>query len=301
MGGGHHAHVHRHRVGRAHRAHLALLQHAQEAHLKGRRGLANLVQKHGAAVGALEQARVVFIGAGEGAALVAKEFRLQQRVRHGRAVLHHKGAGCARAGVVHGARQEFFAGAGLAQYQHAQVVARHAFGHFADGVQRAAGCALDAVEIKHAARLGELGLCALAQHRGAGAQLQVQAVGVALQVLRLHRIAHRGQQVVGHPGFEDVLVNAGLVDAGNDVFRIGIARDDDAHRVRPALAHLFQKQHAGQARHALVAQDHADGVVLHADARGIGIAGGEHHEVFVQGAAHGLLGADLVVHHQHAG
>ena len=78
MGRGDQAHVHRHRARTAHRADLALLQHAQQLDLKGRRGLADLVQEQGAAIGPLEQADVVIDGAGEGPALVAEELALQQ-------------------------------------------------------------------------------------------------------------------------------------------------------------------------------------------------------------------------------
>ena len=179
--GGKHPHVHGDRVCRPHRTHFALLQHPQQAHLKRGRGLANFIQKHRAPVGALEQAGVVFIGPREGAAFVTKQFRLKQCVGHGRAVFDDKRAGSTRAGVVHRTRQQFLAGTRLPQHQHAQIEAGHPFGHLADGVKRAAGCALNAVEIENTARPCQLGMGALTQHGGAGAQLKVKPVGVALQ------------------------------------------------------------------------------------------------------------------------
>jgi hypothetical protein len=74
VGGGDDAHVHLHRARAAHRPHLAFLQHAQQLDLEGGRGFADFVEEHGAAVGTLEQADVVFHRAGEGAALVAEQF-----------------------------------------------------------------------------------------------------------------------------------------------------------------------------------------------------------------------------------
>ena len=244
---------------------------------------------------------MVFIGAGEGAALVAEQFGFEQGFRYRRAVLDHEGAVGARAGVVDGARQQFLAGAGFAQHQHRQVVARDPCGHFAHAVHRAAGGALDAVEAEGAACALQLVRGALAQHRRGGAQFEVEAGGFLLQRLRLGGIAHGGQQVVRHPGLQDVLVDAGVVDAGDDVFRVGVAGNDDAHDVRPALAHLFQEHDAGQAGHALVAQNDVHLVPLELGARVVGTAGGEHDEILFQRAAHRVLRAHFVIDHQHGG
>ena len=55
VGGRHHAHVHLDGLrGRPRRIELAVLEHAQQLHLRGRRDVADLVQEQRAAVGQLE-------------------------------------------------------------------------------------------------------------------------------------------------------------------------------------------------------------------------------------------------------
>ena len=65
---------------------LALLEHAQQLGLDGRRHLADFVEKQHAAVGLLDAARLGADRAGEGAALVAEQLRLEQLIRKRRAV-----------------------------------------------------------------------------------------------------------------------------------------------------------------------------------------------------------------------
>ena len=81
-----HAHVDLLAARRAERADLALLQHAQELGLQRRRQLADLVEEERAAVGLDEHARRVGARVGEGAALVAEQLALEQRVGDGGAV-----------------------------------------------------------------------------------------------------------------------------------------------------------------------------------------------------------------------
>jgi hypothetical protein len=166
---------------------------------------------------------------------------------------------------------------------------RHTLRHLAHRVQRAARRAHDAVEVESIARLREPRLALRAQRRRAVAQLDVQPRQAVLQRACLGRAAHRLQQVVGHPGLEDVLVDAGFVDAGDDVFAVGVARDHDAHDVGPLFAHFLEEVHPGHAGHALVAQDHADRLALQQAARLVGAAGGEHREILVQRAPHRVL------------
>jgi len=244
---------------------------------------------------------VVFVSAGEGTALVAKEFGLQQRVGDGGAVFNHKRAARARRGVVHGAGQQLLAGTRFAQHQHRQIVACHLCRQRTDAIERAARCTHDALEAIHLLHLLLALAHALAQRRCAGAQLQIQARGLALQGLRLHGVAHRVEQVLGRPRFEDVLVDAGFVDAGHDVGALGIARNDDAHHLGPALAHLPEKSHAAGAGHALVAQQHRHRLALEQGAGLFGAASGEHAKVFLQSAPDRFLRTQLVIDHQHGG
>ena len=69
---------------------LALLQHAQQLGLQLQRDLADLVEKHRAAVGQLEPADPLADGAGERALLVAEQLALEQAGRNRGAVQLHK-------------------------------------------------------------------------------------------------------------------------------------------------------------------------------------------------------------------
>ena len=77
MGRRDHPHVDGPGLGLADRAHLALLQHPQQLHLQLRRHVADLIKKDAAAIGGGEQPLVVARRAGEGAAPVAEQLRLQ--------------------------------------------------------------------------------------------------------------------------------------------------------------------------------------------------------------------------------
>ena len=193
VGGGNDAHVHLNGAHAPHGPHLALLQHAQQLDLERRRGFANFIQKHGAAVATLEQAWVVLERAGKRPALVAEQLRLQQRVGNGRAVFHHKRPRMPGRCVMNGACQQLFARTRLTQHHDRDVVPRHALGHLAHVVQRAAWGAHDALEAKVAAGQVHLAGGALTQHPRAGAQLQIKAAGLLLQRLGLHGVAHAVQ------------------------------------------------------------------------------------------------------------
>ena len=112
-------------AGRAHRPHLALLQHAQELDLQRERHVTDLVEQQCAAVGRLEQAAVIANGAGERALGVAKELRLEQRLGDRTAV--HRVELTLRPGArtVDGLREELLAGTALAGDEHARVALRH--------------------------------------------------------------------------------------------------------------------------------------------------------------------------------
>ena len=129
---------------------LVVLEHLQELGLERQGHLADLVEEHGAAVGELELARLLPVGAGEGAALVAEELGLEQRRRQGRAVDLDA---CARApdgGVVDGAGDELLADPGLAPDEDGDVGVGDLLDHLLDGLH--AGTLLEeAVVIRSAA------------------------------------------------------------------------------------------------------------------------------------------------------
>ena len=86
VGRGDHAHVDREGPLPAHPMDDARLEHAQQFRLRFRAQVADFIQEQRAAVGQLEAALAPLGGAGEGAALVAEHFRLDEIARQRRAV-----------------------------------------------------------------------------------------------------------------------------------------------------------------------------------------------------------------------
>jgi hypothetical protein len=82
---------------------------------------------------------------------------------------------------------------------------------------------------------------------------------------------------------------------------IGVAGDDDAHHVRPALAHAREQLHPGGAGHALIRHHHLHPFVGEDAQRLGGALGAVHVELLVEDALHGLQRQSLVVHQQHGG
>jgi len=76
------------------------LQHPQQLGLQRQGHVADLIEQQGTAVGGLEQAHPVAIGAGEGALAVAKQFALQQVLGERRAVLDDEFFAAAQAAFV---------------------------------------------------------------------------------------------------------------------------------------------------------------------------------------------------------
>src|SRR5262249_56272579 len=93
VGRGDHADVDGDRVVAAHAADRVLLERPEELGLERRRELADLVEKARSAGRRLEETAPRRDRAGEGAALVAEQLRLEERLGQGRAVDHDEGAG----------------------------------------------------------------------------------------------------------------------------------------------------------------------------------------------------------------
>ena len=122
--GGDDAHVDRRRLGAADRAHLVLLQHAQQLDLQTHRHVADLVEHQRAAVGRLEQAAVLANRAGERALHVTEQLALEQVLGHRAAVDRDERPIATRARLVNRACQQLFAGAAFARDHDARVGAR---------------------------------------------------------------------------------------------------------------------------------------------------------------------------------
>ncbi len=169
----------------------------------------------------------------------------------------------------------------------------------AHGFERAARCADDAGQPEAAPGPFLLVADDFPEDRLGGAQVERQPLVLLLQAPDLGSAPHRQQQLVGLPGLEQVLPDTGLVDPGDDVLGVGVAGEDDAHDIRPALADFAQELHAGRHRHALVAQHDADaagGVLAFEDLeRDRGGGGAEHLEILLQRPAQGFQRTRLVI------
>ena len=105
------AHVHRHLAGSAHGAHPLFLDRAQQLDLGGQGKLDHLVEKQGAAIGRLEESRLVGGGPREGAFAMAEQLALHQLRWNGTAVHRHEGTGGPGALIVDHAGSQLLAGA----------------------------------------------------------------------------------------------------------------------------------------------------------------------------------------------
>ena len=104
---------------------LSLLQHAEQLDLDRGGELADLVEEERAVGRQLEAPGLLPVRPGEGAALVAEQLGLEQRVGQRRAVDRHEGAVGARAGVVDGAGDQLLPRPALPGDQHGGLGARH--------------------------------------------------------------------------------------------------------------------------------------------------------------------------------
>jgi hypothetical protein len=113
------------RLERADALDLLVLEGAEELGLGGDGHVADFVEEEGAVVGGFEEARLIAISAGEGAADVAEELALEEGFDDGGAVEDDVLALDCAAGV-EGAGDEIFAGAGGALDEGGTVVGRDA-------------------------------------------------------------------------------------------------------------------------------------------------------------------------------
>ena len=121
MGGRNHPHIGFHRAMTAHPVEMAVAEHPQQPGLQVKRHIADLVQKQSATVGLLKAASAHGLGAGKGAALMAKQLGLQQVLRNGCSVDGHKRPVGTRRVLVQRTRHQLLARARFAGDHHRHV------------------------------------------------------------------------------------------------------------------------------------------------------------------------------------
>ena len=129
MGRGQDPDVDRDRLRAADALERHLLEHAQQLGLDLQVDVADLVEEERAAVGLLEPADAVAVGAGERPLDVAEQLALEQALREGRAVDLDERPCRAGAGGVDRRGQQLLARAALAADQHGRWAGRDLAGH----------------------------------------------------------------------------------------------------------------------------------------------------------------------------
>ena len=253
VGRGEHLDVDAARLERADAVDLSELEDAQQLGLDAERQIADLVEQQHAAVGGLEQAGAVFHRPREGAADVAEQLALEQRLDDRGTVHDDEGLLPAAAGPVQRARRQLLAGAGLAGDERGPHERREA----ADGAHEVAhrGRAPD-----HPVDLAGVGLglaLLLAPLGDVGPDLGQQLLD-ASDVERLAQVVHRADldgfdrgldaRVAGHE--DHLAARVGLVDRAEDLQAVHAGHPQiDHHEVGPARAGRLDTRFAvGSAR-----------------------------------------------------
>ena len=230
MGGGDHAHVGLHRLVPADTVEVAIRQHPQQPGLQVERHVADFIEEQGAAFGLLEAAAPRGLGAGEGAALMAEQLRLEQILRDRRRIEGDERLLRARAVLVQRTRDEFLAGARFARDQHRHVRLRQA----ADGAEH----------FLHGRRLAE----DFGRFGGSGFDARfAQAF--------LQRAANQFDRLVDIERLGEVFEGTAL-EGGDRRIEVGKGGDDDDRQARVARLDGRQQVEAGLARHADVGHQH---------------------------------------------
>ncbi len=115
---GDHAHVHLHGRLAANAVELAFREHAQQARLQRRGHVADLVEEQRAAIGLLEAAAALRVGAGERAFSWPNSSDSSSSAGIADVFSATKGLLCLRTVLVQGARHQFLSGAGFTGDQH---------------------------------------------------------------------------------------------------------------------------------------------------------------------------------------
>src|SRR4029077_8134254 len=113
VGGGDDADVDGEGAGLAERGDFTRLEESQQLRLEVEAEFSDFVEEEGAFTGGADQAELVAVGAGEGAAAVAEELAFQQIARDGGAIEGDEGLGGAVGEFMNGAGENLLAGAAL--------------------------------------------------------------------------------------------------------------------------------------------------------------------------------------------
>ena len=234
VGGADHAQVELDRLLAADPLDLVLLERAQDLALQVHRQITDLVEEERPAVGQLELAQLLLVGAGERAALVAEQLALDQVGRNRRQVHRHERTGLAIAAGVDVARQHFLAGAGLAADQHRHRLGRDLVAH-----------------LHHAAHPAR----APQHHRARddGPLDVAEPLQLAARAQLHERLAHARDQLRRREVLGDVVERAGMHRFHRDGDVLD-HREHDHADVGMALAHDPQRLEAAHARHLHVEQ-----------------------------------------------
>ena len=219
---------------------LVLLQHAQELRLHRRADVADLVEEDRAAARLLEESLLLADGAGEGAAHVAEELALEQRVRE-RPTVDRDEAGAGAAAVpVQRRRDELLPGAALALDEDGAARRGDARDRLVDFDHRRAAADKDAVRVVGAA---------VAVHAGVGEPpLGERAPDGRFDLLEVHRLA-------------DVVVGAVTDGLDGGLDRAEGGHDDHLDRRVPRLEGTRHRD-AVHLRHAHVGDGEIEVLVL---------------------------------------
>ena len=227
--GGNHAHIGLDGVVATDAVKMPVRQHAQQPCLQVKRHVANFIEEQRAAIGLLEAAAPHGLRAGEGAALMAEQFALQQVLRDGRRVDGDEGPVGPRRVLVQRTRHQLLARAGFAGNHHRHVALAQA--------------ANRTEHILH-------GRC-LAQHFRGGRHA---LFGHFLALAFFDRTANQLHRLDQVKGLGQVFECAAL-KGGHRAIQIGKRRHDDDRQAGQLFLDLFQQVQARAAGHADIAHE----------------------------------------------
>ena len=227
-----------------------LLQHAQQFDLLGQRQAFHLIEKQRAAVGMLDAADTLALGAGKGAAFMAEQLALEQVLGNRRAVQRDKRLAGAVAEIMQATGNPLLAAAGVA----AQEDIHRGAGQFEDLPTQGFHRPRDAEQL----RLDMV-------FKG---ELLTQLAVLADQTALVQRAAHAVEQAFGGKGLFDKVIGA-LAQRLHRHRHIAMPGDQNHRQIAVALQHAVEQLQAIGAGHAHIADDDAGVVTVDQRQRGL--------------------------------